>query len=390
MTSPAAVDGHELLPWSILDLAPVHRAETAAVALAGTVTLAQRAEELGYRRVWYAEHHNMPRIASAATSVLIAHVAAHTSTIRLGAGGIMLPNHSPLTIAEQFGTLATLHPGRIDLGVGRAPGTDQRTLHALRRGPSAAERFPDDVRELQGYLAGRSLVPGVDAVPGAGTCVPITILGSSLFGARLAAQLGLPYAFASHFAPAALHPAIEAYRSGFRPSSACERPYVIAGMNAVAAPTEVEAQALLRGAARSRAKLLFGRPGRRLTDAEADLLLDSPSGAPAWEMLRYTAAGTPEQTRQQLRRFADDAEADEVIIASIAPDRGAALRTIELLAGAARAARGDDAEVSGAPGTSGAPGAPGTSGARGTSVASGGSGAFGASGTGPAGAATRP
>ena len=339
MASPAPVDGRDLLPWSILDLAPVHRGETTATALAGTVALAQRAESLGYRRVWYAEHHNIPRIASAATSVLIAHVAAHTTTIRLGAGGIMLPNHAPLTIAEQFGTLAVLHPGRIDLGVGRAPGTDQRTLRALRRSPAAAERFPDDVRELQGYLAGRSLVPGVEAVPGAGTGVPITILGSSLFGARLAAELGLPYAFASHFAPAALHQAVEAYRSGFRPSPACERPYVIAGMNAIAAPTEAEAQVLLRGAARSRAKLVFGRPGRRLTDEEADLVLDSPSGAPAWEMLRYSAVGTPEPARQQLGRFAAEAEVDEVIIASIAPERDAALRTIELLAGAARAAQ---------------------------------------------------
>ncbi|TVR18204.1 MAG: LLM class flavin-dependent oxidoreductase [Nitriliruptor sp.] len=339
MTSPAPVDRPDLLPWSILDLAPVHRGETTAVALAGTVDLAQRAEALGYRRVWYAEHHNIPRIASAATSVLIAHVAAHTSTIRLGAGGIMLPNHAPLTIAEQFGTLATLHPGRIDLGLGRAPGTDQRTLRALRRSPAAAERFPDDVLELQGYLAGRSLVPGVEAVPGAGSCVPITILGSSLFGARLAAQLGLPYAFASHFAPAALHPAVEAYRSGFQPSAACERPYVIAGMNVIAAPTEEEAQELLRGAARSRARLVFGGPGRPLTDEEADVLLDSPSGSPAWEMLRCRAVGTPEEARQRLGRFAAAAEVDEVMIASIAPERAAALRTIELLAGAARAAK---------------------------------------------------
>jgi luciferase family oxidoreductase group 1 len=322
----------QALPWSILDLAPVHHGETVAEALDGTVALARRAEALGYRRVWYAEHHNLPRVASAATSVLIAHVAAQTSTIRLGAGGIMLPNHAPLTIAEQFGTLASLHPGRIDLGVGRAPGTDQRTLRALRRSPAAAERFPDDVRELQGYLAGRSLVPGVTAVPGAGTEVPITILGSSLFGAQLAAHLGLPYAFASHFAPAALHQAVDAYRSGFQPSAACEQPYAIAGMNVIAAPTDSEAQSLLRGTARLRAKLVFGQPGRRLDDDEADLLLDSPQGAPAWEMLRCSAVGTAAMARQQLERFASDAGVDEVIIASAAPDRTAALRTIDLLA----------------------------------------------------------
>lgn len=340
MTSPSepvthtevAAEGPRALPWSILDLAPVHRGESVAEALAGTVALAQRAEVLGYRRVWYAEHHNMSRIASAATSVLIAHVAAHTSTIRLGAGGIMLPNHAPLTIAEQFGTLASLHPGRIDLGVGRAPGTDQRTLRALRRSPAAAERFPDDVRELQGYLAGRSVIPGVTAVPGAGTEVPITILGSSLFGAQLAAHLGLPYAFASHFAPAALHQAIEAYRSGFRPSAVCEEPYAIAGMNVIAAPTDREAQTLLHGTARLRAKLVFGQPGRPLDDDEADLLLDSPQGAAAWDMLRCSAVGTAAMARRQLERFASDVGVDEVILASAAPARAAALRTIELLA----------------------------------------------------------
>ena len=331
-TAAATVQPPGALPWSILDLAPVHRGESTAEALAGTVALAKRAEALGYRRVWYAEHHNMSRIASAATSVLIAHVAAHTSTIRLGAGGIMLPNHAPLTIAEQFGTLASLHPGRIDLGVGRAPGTDQRTLLALRRTPAAAERFPDDVRELQGYLAGRSVVPGVEAVPGAGTEVPITILGSSLFGAQLAAHLGLPYAFASHFAPAALHQAVDAYRTGFRPSPTCEQPYVIAGMNAIVAPTDDEARTLLHAAARQRARRLFGQPGRRIDDDEADLLLDSSAGAPAWERLRCSAVGTPAGARQQLERFATEAEVDEVIIASAAPDRPAALRTVELLA----------------------------------------------------------
>src|SRR5580693_3521602 len=203
---------------SILDLAPIGRGQTARESFAASVALAQRAEELGYLRVWYAEHHNMPSIASSATSVLIAHIGAQTSSIRLGSGGVMLPNHAPLLIAEQFGTLAAMYPGRIDLGLGRAPGSDQKTMYALRRNPSAADSFPEDVLELQAYLRGRTRVAGVDAVPGKGTNVPLYILGSSLFGAQLAAILGLPFGFASHFAPAALQPALAAYRSGFRPS----------------------------------------------------------------------------------------------------------------------------------------------------------------------------
>src|ERR1700722_1884690 len=182
---------------SILDLAPIARGQTATDSLSASVLLARQAERLGYKRVWYAEHHNMASISSSATSVLIAHVAAHTDTIRLGAGGVMLPNHSPLVIAEQFGTLAALHPGRIDLGLGRAPGSDQNTMRALRRGPSSADTFPQDVLELQGYLRGETLIPGVDATPGKGTNVPLYILGSSMFGAALAASLGLPYALAS-------------------------------------------------------------------------------------------------------------------------------------------------------------------------------------------------
>ncbi|CAN5741001.1 hypothetical protein BH24ACT6_BH24ACT6_06370 [soil metagenome] len=196
-----AVANHEL---SVLDLAFVGPGESVAQSLQGSVALAQLAERLGYRRVWYAEHHNIESIASSATAVLIAHVAAHTKRIRLGAGGIMLPNHSPLVIAEQFGTLATLHPGRIDLGLGRAPGSDQNTMRAMRRSPQSADTFPDDVLELDGYLSGETRIPGVHATPGRGTNVPLYILGSSLFGAQLAAMLGLPYAFASHFAPAEL------------------------------------------------------------------------------------------------------------------------------------------------------------------------------------------
>ena len=234
-----AMSEHSL---SILDLAIIGRGETATDAFANSVALAQRAEARGYERVWYAEHHNMASIASSATSVLIAHIAAHTSTIRLGAGGVMLPNHSPLTIAEQFGTLATLHPGRIDLGLGRAPGSDQNTMRAMRRDAHSSDRFPEDVLELQGYLSGESRIPGVVAVPGAGTNVPLYILGSSLFGARLAAMLGLPYAFASHFAPAALIDAIALYRREFQPSAQLAQPYAIVGVNVIAADSDADAQ----------------------------------------------------------------------------------------------------------------------------------------------------
>src|SRR5919107_5422290 len=215
------------IPLSVLDLAPINRGETASSSIAASVALAQRAEEHGYERVWYAEHHNMPRIASSATSVLISHVGAQTSTIRLGAGGVMLPNHSPLTIAEQFGTLEAMYPGRIDLGLGRAPGSDQNTMYALRRDPNSADTFPQDVLELQAYLAGNSRVPGVDAIPGKGSNVPLYVLGSSLFGAHLAAALGLPYAFASHFAPQMLEAAVATYRRGVAPPTHLEEPYVI-------------------------------------------------------------------------------------------------------------------------------------------------------------------
>src|SRR3954468_3390234 len=231
------------VPLSILDLAIVGDGASVRDALEATVAVAQQAERRGYRRVWYAEHHNMSSIASSATSVLIAHVAAHTSTIRLGAGGVMLPNHAPLPIAEQFGTLETLHPGRIDLGLGRAPGSDQATMRAMRRDPMSSDSFPQDVLELQGYLTGRTRIPGVNATPGKGTNVPLYILGSSLFGASLAAALGLPYAFASHFAPAALQDAVAIYRREFKPSAQLDAPHVIAGVNVIAADSASEAQA---------------------------------------------------------------------------------------------------------------------------------------------------
>ncbi len=321
------------VPLSILDLAPIGRGEAVADALRGIVEVAQTAERLGYRRVWYAEHHNMPTIASSATSVLIAHVAAHTTSIRVGAGGIMLPNHAPLTVAEQFGTLAELHPGRIDLGLGRAPGTDQPTVRALRRDPRAAERFPQDVLELQGYLADRSLVTGVEAIPGKGTQVPLYLLGSSLFGAQLAAQLGLPYAFASHFAPAALEAAVTVYRERFEPSEDLAAPYVLAGVNVIAADTTEAAEDEARAALRHRVRALLGR-GRTFIDDEADLLLDSPAGAQVREMGRYRAVGTPGEVVSTLDRFAAHAQADELIVVASSPGRANRLRSLELLAGA--------------------------------------------------------
>lgn len=320
-------------PLSILDLAIIGKGETAQDALHGSVALAQRAEARGYRRVWYAEHHNIPSIASAATSVLIAHVAAHTRRIALGSGGVMLPNHAPLVIAEHYGTLALLHPGRIELGLGRAPGTDRKTLLALRRDVHAADSFPDDVRELQGYLSGDSLVPGVAAIPGAGTNVPLYILGSSLFGAQLAAQLGLPYAFASHFAPEALRPAVALYRRTFQPSAQLARPHVIAGVNVFAADSEAEALAQRQAVLRVRAAFFLGG-GRPLSDEAADVLLASPQGDHMHQMMKHTAAGTPPQVAAYLDDFRAFADADELITVHAAPSLAARLRSIDLTADA--------------------------------------------------------
>ncbi len=325
------------VPLSILDLAPVRHGETAADSFAGSVALARLAEEAGYRRVWYAEHHNMPRIASSATAVLIAHVAAHTSTIRLGAGGVMLPNHAPLVIAEQFGTLATLHPGRIDLGLGRAPGSDRTTMYALRRDHASADRFPDDVVELQGYLGEESRVPGVNAYPGRGTEVPLYILGSSLFGAQLAALLGLPYAFASHFAPAALEEAVGVYRAQFRPSAQLDTPHVIAGVNVIAADDEGDAQEQLHRAKRARVRAL-ARPGISLTDEQADDVLASPQGQQIEQMVHYAAVGTPGDVRAYLDDFEKHADADELIVALQSPGIEQRLHSARLLAEVSRPA----------------------------------------------------
>jgi luciferase family oxidoreductase group 1 len=322
-----------MIPLSILDLAAVGREETIAESFAGSVELARAAERGGYRRVWYAEHHNISSIASSATAVLVAHVAAHTETIRLGAGGVMLPNHSPLVVAEQFGTLETLHPGRIDLGLGRAPGTDQRTWMALRRDPAASDRFPQDVVELQRFLADEEPLPGLRAIPGQGTKVPLYILGSSLFGAELAAQLGLPYAFASHFAPRFLHEALAAYRKEFKPSAQLSEPYAIAGVGVIAADTEESAAAQLEAARRIRARALFGR-GRKLSEEDVTALLQSPQAAVVDEMLAYTAVGPAEKVTAYLEGFAADTGADELITAHYSDSVPNRLRSVELTAAA--------------------------------------------------------
>lgn len=319
------------VPLSLLDLASVGPDETIAESFRGSVALAQLAERLGYRRIWYAEHHSIASIASAATAVLIAHVAANTSKIRLGAGGVMLPNHSPLTIAEQFGTLAELHPERIDLGLGRAPGGEPHTTHALRRTAEASRRFPEDVAELQALLGTDESLP-VRAIPGHGTRVPLYILGSSLFGAELAANLGLPYAFASHFAPAALHEAIELYRTRFRPSAQLERPYVIAGVNVVAAASDEAANTEFELTRSLIIKNLLSRHGSARREVPDEVLFRSPQAAFVAQMLTYRAVGSPSTVRAYLDEFRGATAADELITVHHAPSVAARLRSVELLA----------------------------------------------------------
>ena len=321
------------IPLSILDLAPIRSGGSAAETFAESVRLAQTAEANGYTRVWYAEHHNMSSIASSATSVLIGHIAHHTKSIRLGSGGIMLPNHSPLVIAEQFGTLETLFPGRIDLGLGRAPGTDQLTFQALRRDPAASDAFPHDVLELQAYLGETSRIEGVNAYPGHGTNVPLYILGSSLFGARLAAQLGLPYSFASHFAPDALVQAVTTYRNEFRPSAQLAEPYVIAGVGVVAAESNSEAHRIMEQVRRDRIQLFLGRNRPTpFTEAEIDMLLDSSHGESILNMLKYTAVGDGATVAQYLEDFARTAQADELITVHNSSSAAQRLASVEITA----------------------------------------------------------
>ncbi|WP_084104967.1 LLM class flavin-dependent oxidoreductase [Demequina sp. NBRC 110056] len=319
---------------SVLDLAPIAPGERPSDAYRHSVALARAAEESGYARVWYAEHHNIDRIASAAPAVLIAHVAAHTSTIRLGAGGVMLPNHSPLAIAEQYGTLAELNPGRIDLGLGRAPGGDRNVFAALRRDPQDSDRFPQDVLELQGYLGDTTRVHGVEATPGKGTEVPLYILGSSLFGAQLAAQLGLPYAFASHFAPAALEQATAVYVDTFQPSEQLAEPYLMVAANVFAAADADTASEQFEAARRWRVRGMLKRGPSipEYSDADIDAFLTSPQGAQMADMMRCTAVGTGADARAWLDDFAASVGAHEVITAHGALEAEARVESVGLTA----------------------------------------------------------
>ena len=318
---------------SVLDLAPIVEGSTAGEALERSLDLARHVEALGYRRFWLAEHHNAVGIASAATAVVIAHLAAGTSTLRVGSGGIMLPNHAPLVIAEQFGTLESLHPGRIDLGLGRAPGTDRLTITALRRDVTSADTFPQDVLELQQFLA--DPVPGqaVRATPGAGTKVPLWILGSSLYGAQLAAMLGLPYAFASHFAPDALLQALQVYRETFRPSAQLQEPYAMVAANVIAADTDDEARHLFTSVQQSFTNIFRGRRGQLpppIDDIEAywsPLERERTSA-----MLARSFVGAPGTVRAGLDAFVQETAADELIVAAAIHDDAKRLRSFELLA----------------------------------------------------------
>jgi luciferase family oxidoreductase group 1 len=319
--------------FSVLDLSPIVEGGDAAQSFRNSLDLAQHAERWGFKRYWLAEHHGMPGIASAATSVLIAHVAGGTKTIRVGAGGIMLPNHSPLVIAEQFGTLEALFPGRIDLGLGRAPGSDQATARALRRAlMSDADEFPRDVVELIDFMSDEPQ-QRIRAVPGAGAKVPVWILGSSLYGAQLAAMLGLPYAFASHFAPQQLMDAIHVYRSTFKPSQFLDKPYVMLGFNVFAADTDEEARVLATSMQQSFVNLRSGRPGRlplpkpgyyEQTMGAERALLDM--------VLSCTAIGSPATVREKLREFIAETRADELMIAGAMHDHAARRHSYEIVA----------------------------------------------------------
>ena len=323
-----------MVALSVLDLAPIVAGASAADAFRNTLDLARHAERWGFRRYWLAEHHNMPGVASAATAIVIGHVAAGTSTIRVGAGGVMLPNHSPLVIAEQFGTLESLFPGRIDLGLGRAPGTDPNTARALRRRADLdGDSFPDDVVELQAYF--RDPAPGqlIRAVPGAGLKVPIWLLGSSLFSAQLAAALGLPFAFASHFAPDLLLPALQIYRAHFKPSDALAQPYTMAGVGVFAADTDAAARRLITSAQQQFLNLRRGRPGPVPPPVDSMDDLWSPAERAGVEhALRYAMVGTPDAVQQRLDAFVAETRVDEVMITAQIYDHAARLRSYEIVA----------------------------------------------------------
>ena len=322
-----------MIPFSILDLSPIPRGATASEALRNTLALAQRAESLGYKRYWIAEHHNMPGIASAATAIVIGYVAGGTRTIRVGSGGIMLPNHSPLVIAEQFGTLASLHPGRIDLGLGRAPGTDMMTARALRRDfADSAEQFPQDVQELQNYFAAPQPGQYIRAVPGAGLEVPIWLLGSSLFGAQLAAMLGLPFAFASHFAPDLMRQALQIYRSRFEPSKQLDRPYAMLGANVLAADTDVEARRQFTSQQQSFINLRRGSPGQVPPPIDdIDAYWSPAEKAMVERSLAVSFVGSPVAVQRGLAAFIESTQPDELMITAHIHDQRARLRSIELV-----------------------------------------------------------
>ena len=326
--------GTGAIPFSVLDLAPVKAGGTVSDALRESLDLARHAEALGYRRYWLAEHHNMTGIASAATSVLVGHVAGGTKTIRVGSGGVMLPNHSPLVIAEQFGTLEALYPGRIDLGVGRAPGTDQRTARALRRKLSDSEDdFPRDLAELLSYFEPAREGQAVRAVPGEGLRVPVWLLGSSLYSAQLAALLGLPFAFASHFAPDYLSAALEIYRREFRASKYLPEPYVMAGVNVFAADTDEEARRLFTSLQQAFVNLRRGRPGRLPPPLESvEGHFNEIESAGINHALRHSFVGSTETVRRGLSNFIGQTRVDELILTAQIFDHSARLRSFELAA----------------------------------------------------------
>jgi luciferase family oxidoreductase group 1 len=321
-----------MIHLSVLDLVPVAEGQEPADALRNSRALAQTAERCGYTRYWVAEHHNMVGIASAATSVVIGHLAAGTKTIRVGAGGIMLPNHSPLVIAEQFGTLEALFPGRIDLGLGRAPGTDQIAMRAMRRDAAASDQFPDDVLELQALLGDAVEGQAYRAVPGEGTHIPLWILGSSLYGAQLAAMLGLPYAFASHFAPDALVQALEVYRARFRPSAQAARPYAVACVNVIVAETDAEAKRLFTTIQQRFVSMVRGTRGKLQPPIDDIEAYWSPlEKAQASRMLARSFVGSPETVRQGLEAFIAETGVDELMVACALYDHQARLHSYELL-----------------------------------------------------------
>ncbi len=324
------------IPFSVLDLAPVPEGSGVADSFRNTLELARRVEALGYKRFWLAEHHNMRGIASSATAVLIGHVAGGTRTIRVGSGGVMLPNHSPLVVAEQFGTLEALYPGRIDLGLGRAPGTDQLTMRALRRNFAAAnEDFPRDVAELRAYFAPSRPGQLVSAVPGEGLRVPLWLLGSSLYSAQLAAELGLPFGFASHFAPDYLLHALEVYRENFRPSEELKEPYALACLNVFAAETDEEARRLFTSLQLAFINLRRGRPGKLpppLDKATLEGFASEMELAGVEHALRYTVVGSAETVRRGLEAFAELTRADELMLTSQIHEQAARLRSFEIVA----------------------------------------------------------